>query len=43
VSEKLTTKAMRAMNAAAVQRKETPEAVAARFLREAGIVPPKAG
>jgi hypothetical protein len=31
------------MNAAAVEGKESPEKVAARFLRQAGIVPPKSG
>ncbi len=43
VSEKLTTAAMRAMNAAAVQRKESPRMVAARFLRASGLVPPPMG
>ncbi len=43
VSEKLTTAAMRAMNAAAVQRKESPAMVAARFLRTSGLVPPPMG
>jgi osmoprotectant transport system substrate-binding protein len=38
VSAKLTTKAMREMNAAAVQRGEKPAAVAARFLRDSGLV-----
>jgi osmoprotectant transport system substrate-binding protein len=38
VSSKLTTKAMRSMNAAVVQRGEEPAAVAARFLRQAGLV-----
>src|SRR4051794_12187724 len=38
VSEKLTTKAMREMNAAAVQRGDTPVAVAARFLRQNGLM-----
>jgi osmoprotectant transport system substrate-binding protein len=37
VSAKLTTKAMRKMNAAAVQRGEKPAAVAARFLRDNGL------
>ena len=41
VSRKLTTVAMRDMNAAAVQRKEPPRVVAARFLRQSGIVPAK--
>jgi osmoprotectant transport system substrate-binding protein len=43
VSEKLTTSAMRAMNAAAVQRKDSPRVVAARFLHEKGLVPPPMG
>jgi osmoprotectant transport system substrate-binding protein len=38
VSLKLTTKAMRAMNAAVVQRGEKPAAVAQRFLRQAGLM-----
>jgi osmoprotectant transport system substrate-binding protein len=38
VSKKLTTKAMRAMNAAVVQRAETPAAVAERFLRQVGVM-----
>lgn len=38
VSKKLTTKAMRAMNAAVVQRGETPAAVAERFLRQVGVM-----
>ena len=37
VSAKLTTDAMRQMNAAAVQHGEDPAAVAARFLRQAGL------
>jgi osmoprotectant transport system substrate-binding protein len=37
VSHKLTTSAMRAMNAAVVLRHEDPAAVAARFLRQAGV------
>jgi osmoprotectant transport system substrate-binding protein len=40
VSRKLTTGAMREMNAAAVQRGEKPAAVAARFLRQNGLVEP---
>jgi osmoprotectant transport system substrate-binding protein len=43
VSAKLTTKAMREMNAAAVQRGDKPAAVAARFLRENGLVEAGAG
>jgi osmoprotectant transport system substrate-binding protein len=38
VSSKLTTKAMREMNAAVVQRGETPAAVARKFLRAAGLM-----
>jgi osmoprotectant transport system substrate-binding protein len=38
VSLKLTTKAMRAMNAAVVQRGEEPAAVAQKFLRQAGLM-----
>jgi glycine betaine/choline ABC-type transport system substrate-binding protein len=38
VSRKLTTKAMRAMNAAVVQRGEKPAAVAQKFLRRVGRV-----
>src|SRR3954471_22151898 len=38
VSRKLTTPAMRAMNAAVVQRGEKPAAVAQRFLRQAGLM-----
>src|SRR3954471_19781097 len=38
VSSKLTTKAMRAMNAAVVERGETPAAVARKFLRAAGLM-----
>jgi osmoprotectant transport system substrate-binding protein len=38
VSEKLTTKAMRGMNAAVVQRGESPAAVAERFLRQVGVM-----
>jgi osmoprotectant transport system substrate-binding protein len=38
VSQKLTTKAMRAMNAAVVQRGEAPAAVAQRFLRQVGVM-----
>jgi osmoprotectant transport system substrate-binding protein len=38
VSRKLTTKAMRSMNAAVVQHHEEPAAVAARFLRRAGLI-----
>ena len=38
VSRQLTTEAMRAMNAAVDQRSEKPAAVAARFLREKGLV-----
>lgn len=38
VSAKLTTEAMRRMNAAAVQKGQAPAAVAAAFLRKAGIV-----
>jgi osmoprotectant transport system substrate-binding protein len=38
VSTKLTTKAMRAMNAAVVQRGQAPAAVAERFLRQAGVM-----
>jgi osmoprotectant transport system substrate-binding protein len=38
VSLKLTTKAMRAMNAAVVQRGEKPAAVAQKFLRQAGLM-----
>jgi osmoprotectant transport system substrate-binding protein len=38
VSRKLTTPAMRSMNAAVVQRHEEPAAVAARFLRQAGLL-----
>jgi osmoprotectant transport system substrate-binding protein len=37
VSRELTTEAMREMNADAVQRGEEPAAVAARFLRQAGL------
>jgi osmoprotectant transport system substrate-binding protein len=43
VSRRLTTKAMREMNAAAVERGEKPAAVAARFLRANGLVPPAGG
>jgi osmoprotectant transport system substrate-binding protein len=39
VSRKLTTKAMRAMNADVVQRGEAPAAVAGQFLRTAGMAP----
>jgi osmoprotectant transport system substrate-binding protein len=38
VSARLTTSAMRSMNAAAVQRKEQPAAVARAFLKRAGLV-----
>jgi osmoprotectant transport system substrate-binding protein len=38
VSAKLTTNAMRTMNAAVVQRQEEPAAVAERFLRQAGLL-----
>jgi osmoprotectant transport system substrate-binding protein len=38
VSSKLTTKAMRGMNAAVVQRGEAPAAVAERFLRQVGLM-----
>lgn len=38
VSRTLTTKAMRSMNAAVVQRHQEPATVAARFLRQAGLV-----
>src|SRR3954468_7279313 len=38
VSARLTTNAMRSMNAAAVQRKEDPSAVAAAFLKQAGLL-----
>jgi osmoprotectant transport system substrate-binding protein len=38
VSQKLTTKAMRAMNAAVVQRGEAPAVVAQRFLRQVGVM-----
>jgi osmoprotectant transport system substrate-binding protein len=38
VSRKLTTSAMRTMNAAVVLRHEDPAAVAARFLRQAGLM-----
>jgi osmoprotectant transport system substrate-binding protein len=38
VSSKLTTKAMRAMNADVVQRGQKPAAVAARFLRQVGLM-----
>jgi osmoprotectant transport system substrate-binding protein len=38
VSQKLTTKAMQAMNAAVVQRGEQPAAVAERFLRQVGVM-----
>lgn len=38
VSKKLTTKAMRGMNAAVVQRGEAPAAVAERFLRQVGLM-----
>jgi osmoprotectant transport system substrate-binding protein len=38
VSRKLTTKAMRSMNAAVVQRGEKPAAVAQKFLRQAGLM-----
>jgi osmoprotectant transport system substrate-binding protein len=38
VSARLTTTSMRAMNAAAVQRKEAPAAVAAEFLKRAGLL-----
>jgi osmoprotectant transport system substrate-binding protein len=38
VSSKLTTKAMRAMNAAVVQRGQAPAAVAERFLRQVGVM-----
>jgi osmoprotectant transport system substrate-binding protein len=38
VSRKLTTKAMRAMNAAVVERGEKPGAVAKEFLRQAGLM-----
>src|SRR4051795_3191778 len=37
VSRRISTKAMRAMNAAVVQRGEKPAAVAERFLRQAGV------
>jgi osmoprotectant transport system substrate-binding protein len=40
VSRKITTKAMRAMNAAVVQRGEQPATVAERFLRQAGLAGP---
>src|SRR3954447_2012443 len=43
VSAKLTTDAMRKMNAAAVQRGERPAAVAARFLRAEGLIPKSGG
>jgi osmoprotectant transport system substrate-binding protein len=43
VSLKLTTAAMRAMNAAVVLRHEDPAAVAGRFLRQSGLVPPPGG
>jgi osmoprotectant transport system substrate-binding protein len=39
VSAKLTTEAMRRMNAAAVQDKESPAKVAREFLRDSGLVP----
>ena len=38
VSKKLTTKAMRGMNAAVVQRGEAPAKVAERFLRQVGVM-----
>jgi osmoprotectant transport system substrate-binding protein len=38
VTKKLTTKSMRAMNAAVVQRGEAPAAVAERFLRQVGLM-----
>jgi osmoprotectant transport system substrate-binding protein len=38
VSRKLTTKAMRGMNAAVVQRGQKPAAVAQKFLRQAGLL-----
>ena len=38
VSRKLTTKAMRGMNAAVVQRGQKPAAVAQKFLRQAGLM-----
>ena len=38
VSKKITTKAMRAMNAAVVQRGEKPAAVAKAFLQQAGLM-----
>src|SRR4051812_44168949 len=38
VSKKITTKAMRAMNAAVVQRGQSPAAVAERFLRRVGVM-----
>jgi glycine betaine/choline ABC-type transport system substrate-binding protein len=38
VSAKLTTPAMREMNAAVVQRGESPRAVAEQFLREVGLM-----
>src|SRR3954454_3425454 len=38
VSRKLTTKAMRSMNAAVVQRGDKPAAVAQKFLRQAGLM-----
>jgi osmoprotectant transport system substrate-binding protein len=38
VSRKLTTKAMRTMNADVVQRGQTPAAVAQKFLRQAGLM-----
>jgi osmoprotectant transport system substrate-binding protein len=37
VSSRLTTEAMRSMNAAVVQRGQDPAGLAARFLREAGL------
>jgi glycine betaine/choline ABC-type transport system substrate-binding protein len=43
VSRKLTTAAMRTMNAAVVLRHENPAAVAARFLRQAGLMGPAGG
>jgi osmoprotectant transport system substrate-binding protein len=38
VSRKLTTRGMRAMNAAVVQRGESPAVVAERFLRQVGLM-----
>ena len=43
VSSKLTTPAMRAMNAAVVQRGEKPAAVAEQFLRRAGLINGRGG